>query len=245
MCGKNSDVTGQIVIPRRFNGPPDSANGGFACGAVARSIEGSAEVTLRRPPPLDRPLRVSWEGEKLLLHDEDALIAEARAIELDLEVPAPVGFDVARIASERFRWHHDHPFPTCFVCGPRRAEGDGLRIFPGEVEGSAIVAAPWIPDRSIIGEDGNVLSEVVWGALDCTTSFGAGLAGEAGPSVIGQLAAKLERPVEPGARHVALGWPLGVDGRKWLGGSAVFNETGELCAYARGLWIELRRPLGG
>lgn len=232
------------MISRRFNGPPGSANGGYACGAVASRIDGPAEVTLRKPPPLDRPLQLSWEDEKVLLHDDDALVAEGRAVELDLDVPSPVGFDVARIAADGFRFHDDHPFPTCFVCGPDRREGDGLRIFPGEVEGSAIVAAPWIPDRSVATGDGPVQPEIVWGALDCTTSFGAGLAGEAGPSVIGRLAAELKRPVEPGRRHVAIGWPLGVDGRKWLGGSAVFTETGELCAYARGLWIELKRPLG-
>ena len=26
---------------------------------------------------------------------------------------------------------HEHPLPTCFVCGPARAKGDGLRIFAG------------------------------------------------------------------------------------------------------------------
>ena len=43
----------------------------------------------------------------------------------------------------------NHPFPTCFACGPDRAEGDGLRIFPGPVGGASgdrgYVASLWVP----------------------------------------------------------------------------------------------------
>ena len=45
-----------------------------------------------------------------------------------------------------------HPFPTCFSCGTGRADGDGLRIFPGRVAdqtGAARVAATWTPDPSV------------------------------------------------------------------------------------------------
>ena len=42
---------------------------------------------------------------------------------------------------------------------------------------------------------------------------------------------------------VVIGWPISVSGRKYEVGTAMFNEDGELCARARGLWIELRdRP---
>ena len=39
-----------VLIERRFNGPPDSANGGYTCGLVAAAY-GANEVTLasRRP----------------------------------------------------------------------------------------------------------------------------------------------------------------------------------------------------
>ena len=39
---------------------------------------------------------------------------------------------------------------------------------------------------------------------------------------------------------MVIGWPIGRDGRKSEGGSAVFTADGELLARARGLWIELR-----
>src|SRR5918996_2619259 len=53
----------EVMIPARFNGPPATANGGYTCGLVARLLGVDAEVTLRRPPPLDRPLR--WDGAAL------------------------------------------------------------------------------------------------------------------------------------------------------------------------------------
>ena len=51
----------QITIAKRFCGPPRSGNGGYVCGSLAAFVEGTAEVTLRRPPPLDRPLFVERE----------------------------------------------------------------------------------------------------------------------------------------------------------------------------------------
>jgi hypothetical protein len=40
----------QVIIDPRFRGPPDSGHGGYVCGVVAGLIDGTAEVTLRRPP---------------------------------------------------------------------------------------------------------------------------------------------------------------------------------------------------
>jgi hypothetical protein len=61
------------------------------------------------------------------------------------------------------------------------------------------------------------------------------------PSVLGRLTARLLGPLEAERPHVVIGWPLGADGRKWEGGSALYAEGGELKGYARGLWIELRK----
>src|SRR5215213_4316915 len=47
-----------VVIERRFNGPPDSGHGGYSAGRAAALVDGPAEVTLRRPPPLETPLTV-------------------------------------------------------------------------------------------------------------------------------------------------------------------------------------------
>lgn len=48
-----------ISVPRRYNGPLDSGNGGYCSGLVAGLVEGPAEVSLRSPVPLDTPLEVS------------------------------------------------------------------------------------------------------------------------------------------------------------------------------------------
>jgi hypothetical protein len=47
----------ELTLGGRFSGPPATANGGYACGTIAELLGGDVEVTLRRPPPLGRPLR--------------------------------------------------------------------------------------------------------------------------------------------------------------------------------------------
>src|SRR5688500_4690219 len=118
-------------ISRRFRGPPESANGGYACGAVAGLLQGDVESTLRMPPPLERDLAEERGEGRAVLRDGDAIVAEAVATTLAIEPPPPVAFEDAERAAERYRWYVDHPWPGCFVCGPDREPGDGLRLFPG------------------------------------------------------------------------------------------------------------------
>jgi hypothetical protein len=47
-----------ITIDKRFRGPPNSGNGGYVCGLIAGHIDGSAEITLRVPPPLEHGLEI-------------------------------------------------------------------------------------------------------------------------------------------------------------------------------------------
>ena len=60
-----------MTIARRYRGPLDSANGGYAAGLLGARLGDAAEVTLRLPPPLERPLAVRREGDRLLLLDGD------------------------------------------------------------------------------------------------------------------------------------------------------------------------------
>ncbi len=57
----------ELYFRRRFCGPPGMANGGFACGSIAALHGGAAEVTLRRPLPLERPLAARHDGHGALL----------------------------------------------------------------------------------------------------------------------------------------------------------------------------------
>jgi hypothetical protein len=106
-----------MVIERRYRGPDESGNGGYACGVFARLVDGDAEVTLRVPPPLDTPLRA--EGGDVF--DGDTLVAEVRPTAVELALPVPPTVVEAGAADPL------HPFPNCFVCGPARTDGLGLR----------------------------------------------------------------------------------------------------------------------
>jgi hypothetical protein len=233
-----------VVIPERFNGPPDSANGGYTCGVMAQLLEAEvAQVSLRAPPPVDRPLSVTRHDGRVELHDARTIVAEGEPSELLLDVPGPVTPDEAQAASEAGfdRWTAAHPFPTCVVCGPDRAPGDGFRIFPGELPGSGgHFAAEWTPDPSLAGDDGKVHPESVWGALDCPTSAPVLTFGTQRPAVLARLTARLGCDVRAGERHAIVSWPLEVDGRKLHSACALFDESGRLLCAARALWIELR-----
>ena len=93
-----------------------------------------------------------------------------------------------------------HPYPACFVCGPTRDEGDGLRIFPGPVEGRELYAAPWTPDDSVADDEGIVRPEFVWAALDCPSGIVTDLFGDVGRILLGRLAAELIEPLEAGTQ---------------------------------------------
>jgi hypothetical protein len=56
-------------------------------------------VRLHRPPPLGRALAVHREGGAASLADGGTVIATGTPEEVDVTVPAPVGFDQADLAS--------------------------------------------------------------------------------------------------------------------------------------------------
>jgi len=228
-----------IVIKRRFCGPPDSGNGGYVCGLLAQHIGGTAEVRLLKPPPLETPLDISHDRDSgvRLLHGQ-TVIAEARPAPLDLDVPKPPAFDEALAAMQDYVSEDEHFFPTCFVCGPARKAGDGLRIFPGPVTAKSMVASAWVPDETLSGAEGLVRPEFVWASLDCPGAF-AVLDCCIRPVVLGSLTAEiLDRPAV-GQRCIAAGWPISSQGRKRFAGTALFSEHGRVLARARAVWIEI------
>jgi hypothetical protein len=230
----------EITIDPRFRGPPASGNGGYTCGLVAALVGEPAEVTLRRPPPLGQPLRVERLDGRVELHDGDALVAEGQRAAVLVDVPEPVDFAAAEEAASRYPGFVEHAFPTCFVCGPQREPGDGLRIFASAVPGRDVVASPWVPAADLADAGGAVRREFVWAALDCPGAFAVGFSGR-GELVLGRLAARIDRVPGSGERCVVVGWPLGEDGRKLYAGTALFSERGEIYAAARATWIEPRR----
>jgi hypothetical protein len=240
-------MTHPLVIKPRYCGPPGTGNGGYVSGLIAGYLGGPAEVTLRRPPPLGTPLAVERAGDLAIrVLDGRTLVAEATGApgSLAVELPAPVSVQHARTAGRGspLRTHPDeHPFPRCFVCGPDRALGDGLRIHVGRVAGRNLSADAWYPDGSLAGPDGRVRAEFLWAALDCPGGLGAfgDSMLDGPPFVLGRFSVRQTGAVRAGEPHAVAGWRLAEDGRKMLAGSALFTASGQAVAVARATWIRL------
>lgn len=253
-----------MIVKARFNGPAGSGNGGYTCGLIADRLpgtdprHGTVEVTLKVPPPLDTPLTLRAHADSAGAHDSAVpgddytgvyaggeLIARARpAPPVNRAVP-PVPLAEATEAARDYPGFVRHPFPTCYVCGPRRAAGDGLRIFPGKLPGGR-TAAPWVVP-------GDVSVPTVWAALDCPggwavidggTTSAASRAGGPGtftgrPYVLGRMAATVATLPQPGDRCVVTGLCDRLDGRKAYVTTSLYAPSGALLATARATWIEV------
>jgi len=230
-----------LVIDRRFRGPPTSGNGGYTCGMLAAAAATPVEVRLIRPPPLDVPLEIAADSASpgLVLKDGAETIATATPKTFDIEVPNAPSYAQALAAASNYEGFQAHAYSDCFVCGPARDRGDGMRIFASPIEGMDLVAAAWLPDQSVVGPDGKVLPELMWAALDCPGFFATGAAIK-GP-LLGTYAARIDRCVHLDAPCVVMGWAIRHEGRKHVVGTAIFDSFGELCGRALATWIEPRQ----
>ncbi len=209
-------------------------------------VDGEAiEVTLRLPPPLERPLRVDRSPDGVGLLDGDALVAEARPTELEVAGPEPITPSQARDAASHFdldTYAHIHPFGNCYVCGPDRPWAPGCgssrrrcRVTRRSRPGPGRPTPPWPTSP------GRIRFEFLWSALDCPSCFGYWLAkGMGTPIVLGRLAAEVRRRPTVEEPLVVGGWLIGQDGRKVSGGSVVWDGDGSIVALGRATWIELR-----
>lgn len=227
-----------IVIARRFNGPPGSGNGGYVCGLMAREIDGPAEVTLRAPPPLETPLALVRDRDRLRLLHEETLIAEARPAALDLAPPAAPNLTAAEAARARYRGLLHHRYPTCFVCGVGREAHDGLELFTGAVDGANMVACPWKPGADLAGLAGRVAPEFVHAALDCPTYWSLPRAGDMA-ALLARLTASIDDELPRiGETCIVAAWRVASEGRKHRAASALYSLSGRVIARAEALWIE-------
>jgi hypothetical protein len=224
-----------VIIEARFNGPPESGNGGYTAGLVARALgaeRSGAVVTLRQPPPLDTPLRVVTGTGGITVYAGDHLVAEGAGATLDDEAVPPVSYDEATGAAVAYRGFTDHPFPTCYVCGPKRPGSDGLRIFPGPLPDGR-TAAPWsVPPE--------VSAVTMWAALDCPGGWSVIAVNR--PYVLGRITARVDAVPPPGAQCVVAGAMIGSEDRKAEVRTAVYAPDGGLLAQARCTWIAV--PVG-
>ncbi len=227
-----------VTIDSRFNGPDGSANGGYACGLVASLMSGPATVRLRAKPPLDTPLRVRNDGERVELHDGDTLVAQGLPADVTWDaIPQAPTLAQAEAAQARYTGFHTHVFPRCFVCGPERADGDGLRLFAGPLEGRDLAACTWSAGPGLCKPDGTVDPVFVWAALDCPSFFGLRVPYDK-LFLLAEMSASLEHPVPSGVPLVVFGWGRSIEGRKHYAGAAIATADGTVLAHAQHLWIE-------
>lgn len=234
---ENTEIIQTVTVPARFCGPPDSGNGGYTCGLVANEVGGVVECTLRSPVPMDAPLDLERSPSGGVLRQGDKVIVEASFTILDVVPPDPIDLATATAAMKSsYALDPRHPFPTCFVCGPKRKAHDGLEIFPAAIH-ERLYAATWLPAAEFGNSQQMLRPEFLWAAMDCPTGFASGFP-VAGKLVTGRLAVKQLLPIKVGERCLLLSWPLRVEGRKHFSAACLYQNQ-KPCAIARATWIRL------
>lgn len=221
-----------VTIPARFNGPDASGNGGWCAGLLAAEHGASAVTsTLRQPPPLETPL--TWERTDDVLRlvtAGGAVVGEATTGSFTRDPMPTVDVATAAAAAAAYPGHTGHPFDRCFVCGPAREAGDGLRIFSGPIEpGSTTTAAPWVPQEPVD-------VPTTWAAIDCAGGWAVDFTVR--PTVLGRMTAEVLRLPEVGEPCVVTGRLDEQQGRKFLTRTAL-HAGDELLARAEQVWIEI------
>jgi hypothetical protein len=237
-------VQQSLVISKQFNGPPRSANGGYASGLLANGLyaagyHGAVEAYLHVPPPLDAPLTLDTTDLEAVLLDGETRVGTAKPAILDLHVPH-LSIQPETIGKPVTIEGAFEQFDQCFVCGEARGYGDGLCLHAEVVKGAehGMVYTPWSIHPSFCAKDGFVDPIYIWSALDCPGYYSCAF-GEA--ALLARLTTEMVAPLKGGEAAHVFGWTLEQAGaeksRKRRCGTAVLNAAGELVAKAEGLWI--------
>jgi hypothetical protein len=244
-----------VKIEARFNGPAQSANGGWTGGMLARRMMSSEQlssgvdlpsisVSLRAPPPLNEPLQIHQhsDGSASLKHGNVEL-AHAQSEAFNLVIPSIPSLSATQAASalglQRGLLRQSWPYAKCFACGVSR--DDGLCITPSPYPGSdqqEVVAATWRPSSWLAEGEGQVRLEAIWAALDCP----AGIAWsyqlpDGSPMVTARMSVSIKKIPIVNQTLLVLGWPVEREGRKLYAGTALASADGELLASSRQLWL--------
>jgi hypothetical protein len=248
-------------FPLRFNGPPGSANGGIATGALACPAL-AREAGAKRVERIQARLRSAVVCDRAL----DVVVSEtagvvAAALHLD-GAPlidgvvtlaehdasdAPADLDrLARAAIEGtsrppfFEETGDHPIAGCFSCGPDNTRG--MRIFPRVVE-DGLTCADWMASDEFDDGDATVSPMIVASALDCSSGIcmpiemQRELLREDRFFLLGSLDVRFLRGVPVSGDYRVVAQAGARDGRKFFGRSALFDRDGAMYATADATWI--------
>lgn len=219
-----------VTIQTRYQGPPDTANGGYVAGLLAVGFGPSATVRLERAAPLDVSLRLEEGDQEVSLWDGDLRLAVATPH--DGPAAPPEGVDRAAAEATVGPTAAEHAFPHCFVCGPSAI--DGLHVTPGPLPDGSAVATTWAPDPERSGLD---VHRLAWAALDCPSGLAAMRDGVA--AVLGTMTARVARPLQAGEPLVVVGRHTATEGRKRFASTALYAAGGEAVAWSEAVWIAL------
>ena len=238
-----------IIIAPGFNGPRLSGNGGYVGGVLAERYtqtfggDGTVEITLRAPIPIDRDAagRARRRGADAARRRHAGLRGARRlGRRISSRRRRPTDWAEVMRRGEEGGSPPDSDFRRCIVCGRGRAVGDGLRVLgtPGRsraIRCPATCRTPTMPTPT-----GRIRPEFVWGTLDCPGAFAAQDPDDLRPALTGRMTAKVIEPPKVGERCAVVGWRIGAEGRKLYSGTALYTESGRLCALGTCTWIVLR-----
>jgi len=230
-------------IPSRFNGPPDSAHGGVACGMFAAAVDSRrAAVRLLKPPPLEVNFTVQRDDDRATVVGPDGPTAVVRSLPDEFVIEPFPWLEPADVQAAEQDWiervQPRHVFPTCFGCGHERPDRDGLALFAGEVLDGGCCVAAWTPDASLADATGAIPDWVVWAALDCPS--GAPVLGTVADDtviVLGEMAVHVSQSPRVGETYEVVGRNGGRDGRRLYGEVGLVNAHGDQLAFGRSTWI--------
>ncbi|CAM5330253.1 hypothetical protein GCM10010329_38160 [Streptomyces spiroverticillatus] len=234
-----------VSIGRRHNGPPDSANGGYACGLFAAAARPAlppsgagpldVAVQLLAPPPLDTALRSVVTGRRVTFWHDDTLVASAAAGRVPDAPIASVDLAAARTAEQGYAGRESHPYGTCYVCGPDHRDR-GLALAPGPVSGRPDTAAcTWTPTAEHADEHGFVKPELIWAVLDCPGGWT--LDPVSSPLVLGRMTARVHARPRVGETTVIVARGTPGRGRTAPCETAIFRPDGTELARSSAVWV--------
>lgn len=236
-----------IRVPRWFQGPTGSGQGGWTTARLIDVIGQPATVAIRAPIPLDTDLVVeeSEPNQRWNLVDPSTnpttVVMQAERWEPEFFSTQPLSLSDARTARASFPVRNeDHPVPHCFSCGIQQ---DSMRVQAGPV-GDGRFATDWTPPAWAIGVDGSVDGAALWAALDCAAAWFVGYEGSRRPAFTVQYAVEVSKAVDPKECYAIVAWggddDAGWDGRKRRGASAAFTADGLCIARSRSLWVAIQ-----
>ena len=248
-----NEIPDQLLVPRRFCGPPDSGNGGWTAGALATHLTSDSpenraggwptfEVSLRQPPPLDSPMLLSEEDGVTSASFGGAVIASARRVETSLTDVDPVSHDEARAAEATYAGHTFHPFPTCFACGTGRERGRRAADLPRGRAAASASRRPGVRTRAsprtstpIVDAPARASVATTWAALDCVGGWAGDLTERL--MVLGRMTARIDTLPVIGEDHVVVGTRRGSEGRKTFTSATLYDADARIVASAEHIWI--------